>query len=84
MSSLGKTHSTEAPGRYIYNITVVSPRSNSLRHPLALELHNKLAPRPQLLGEAQEARAGRSRKGGRVQVVLHPLEPLLEVSCRHR
>ena len=37
-------------------------RTYSLRHPLALELHNKLAPRPQLLGEAQEARAGRSRK----------------------
>ena len=65
-------------------LLVHTHRTYSLRHPLALELHNKLAQRPQLLGEAQEARAGRSRKGGRVQVVLHPLEPLLEVSCRHR
>ena len=46
--------------------------TNSFRHPLALELHHPLASRPQLLGQAQEACAGRRRKGRRVQVVLHP------------
>ena len=59
-------------------------RTYSLRHPLALEVHHRLAARSQLLGQAQEPCAARGSKGRRVQVVLDPLESLFELCRRFR
>ena len=62
----------------------VKPRSYSLRHALALEVHDFLAARPELLGKAHQACAARRSKGRRVQMLLDSQQPLFELRRRFR